>query len=70
MESFRQNQKRLDELTQQGLGDAANYFHERDMKYGTAEWKVQVVVGPQIVIPAASPSPTTSGEHVQTLDIV
>jgi len=37
LESFRQNQMRLDELTQPGWGDAADYFRERDMKYGTTE---------------------------------
>jgi hypothetical protein len=31
MESFQQKQVRLDQLTQPGWGDAANYFHERDM---------------------------------------
>ena len=37
MESFRQKQMRLDELTQPGWGDAANDFRERDMKYRTTE---------------------------------
>jgi hypothetical protein len=36
MVSFRQKQMRLDELTQPGWGDAANYFRESDMRYGTA----------------------------------
>ena len=36
MESFPKKQMRLDELTQLGWGDAANYFRKRDMKYGTA----------------------------------
>jgi len=54
---------RLDELTQQGLGDAANYFHERDIKYGTAELKAPAVVKPQINMTAATPSLTTVGEH-------
>jgi hypothetical protein len=70
MESFRQKQIRLDELTQLGWGDAANYFRERDMKYGTAKLKVPVVVTPQIDTTAASTSQTTAGEHMQTLDIV
>jgi hypothetical protein len=56
MESFRQKQIRLDELTQLGWGDAANYFRERDMKYGTAKLKVPVVVTPQIDTSAASAS--------------
>ena len=70
MESFRQKQMKLDELTQPGRGDAAHYFRERDMKYGTAELKVPAVVTPQIDMTAASASPTTAGEHMQTLDIV
>jgi hypothetical protein len=70
MESFRQKQMRLDELTQPGWGDAVNYFRERDMKYGTTELKVPVVVTPQIDTTAATPSLTTAGEHIQTLDMV
>ena len=70
MESFRQKQMRLDELTQPGWGDAANYFRERDMRYGTAELKVPAVVKPQIETTAATPSPITVGEHMQTPEIV
>ena len=44
MESFRQKQMRLDELTQQGWGDTANWFREREVKYGMAEFKVPAVV--------------------------
>jgi hypothetical protein len=69
MDSFQQKQLRLDELTQPGLGDAANYFHERDMKYGTAKLKVPAVVKPQKDMTAATTYPTTVGEHMQTLDI-
>jgi len=70
IESFRQKQLRLDELTQPGWGDAANYFGERDMRYGTAELKVPAVVKPQIETTAATPSPITVGEHMQTPEIV
>jgi len=70
MENFRQKQMMLDELTQPGWGDAANYFRERDMKYGTAELNVPAVVPPQIDMTAASASPKTAGEHMQTHDIV
>jgi len=70
MESFRQMQMRLDELTQPGWGDAANYFCERDMKYRTAELKVPAVVKQQIDTTAATPSLTTCEEHMQTLEIV
>jgi hypothetical protein len=70
MESFRQKQLRLDELTQPGWGDAADYFRERDMKYGTAELKIPAVGKPQENSTAATPSPTTFGELMQALDIV
>jgi hypothetical protein len=40
MESFHQKQLRLDELTQPGWGDAADYFRKRDMKYGTTKLKI------------------------------
>jgi len=70
MESFRQKQMRLDELTQPGWADAANYFRERDMSYGTAELKVPAVVKPQIDSTTATPSPITVGEHMQTPEIV
>jgi len=61
---------KLDELMQSGWGDAAHYFHERDMKYGTAELKVLAVVKPQIDMTAATPTPVLFGEHMQALDIV
>jgi len=70
MERFRQKQMRLDELMQPGRGDAANYFHERDMKYGTTELKVPAVVKPQTDRTAATPSPTTLRGLTQVLDIV
>jgi len=70
LESFRQKQMKLDRLTQPGWGDASNYFGARDMKYGTTELRVPAVVQPQIDTTAATLSPTTFREHVQTLDIV
>jgi len=70
MESFRQMQMRLDELTQPGKGDAADYLCKRDVKYGTAKLKVPAVVTPQIDMTAVSASPTTAGEHMQTLHII
>jgi len=36
MERFRQKQMKFDELTQPGWEDAADYFRERDKKYGTS----------------------------------
>ena len=70
MESIRQKQMRLDELPQLGLGDPADYFLERDMKYGTTELKVPAVVKPQTDTTAATPSPTTFGELMQGVDIL
>jgi len=58
-EGFQPKRMRLDELTQPGWDHAANYFHERDMRYGTSELKVPAVVKPQTVTIAATPSPTT-----------
>jgi hypothetical protein len=70
MESFRQKQMKLEELTQPGWEDAADYFRERDKKYGTAELKVPVVVQLQTHDGASSPPPTTFGELMEWLDIV
>jgi len=50
--------------------DSANYFPERDMRYGTAELKVLAVLQPRIDMTAPTPSPITVGEHVQTPEIV
>ena len=70
MESCWQKQMSLAELTQPGWGDAANYLHPSDTRYGTAELKVLVVVQHQIDTFAATPSPTILGEHMQTPEIV
>jgi len=70
MESFRQKQMKLDELTQPGWEDAADYFRERDKKYGTAELRVPVAVQPQTDDGASAPPPTTFGELMAKLDIV
>jgi len=70
MERFQQNHIRLDELTQLGWEDLANYCGERDMKYGTDELKVPVVVSCRIDTTATSAYPTTGREHTHTVDIV
>jgi hypothetical protein len=58
MERFRQKQMKLDELTDQGSGDAADYFPERDKMYGSTELKFTAVVNPHmdnaLAIPAAT----------------
>ena len=61
---------KLDELRQQGSEDAANYFRQRDQKYGTAESRVQVVVQPQTDDDASAPPLTTFGELMERPDIV
>jgi hypothetical protein len=70
IQSLRQKPMNLDELMQPGWGDAANYFIETDMKYGTAKLMVLAVLKYQIDTTAATPSPTTFGEHMLNLEIV
>jgi len=62
MESFRHQRMRLDELTQPGWEDEANYLWGRYTKFGTTEFKVWAVVQPQTDTTAATPSLTTIGE--------
>jgi len=70
MESCRPKQIRLHELRQLGWGDAAGYFCDTDIKYGTTELRVPAVVKPQTDMSVATPSPTAYGELIQVLDIV
>ena len=70
MESFRQKQMKLDELTQPGWEHAADYFCERDEKYGTSELRVPAVVKLQTNDDALAPPPTTFAELMESLDIV
>jgi len=70
METFQQKQMRLDKLMQPGWEKADDSSGESDMKYETAELMVPAVVKPQTAKTAATPSPTTFEEHMQTLDIV
>jgi len=70
MERFWQKQMKLDELTQPGWEDAADYFRERDKKYSTTELRVPVVVQPQTMDDAPAPPPATFGELMESLDIV
>ena len=58
------------QLTQPGWEDAANYFRERDKKYGTFESKVLAVVQLQTNDEALAPPPTTFGQLVVSVDIV
>jgi len=70
MESFRQKQMKLDELTQPAREDAAEYFRETDKKYSTTKSRVWAVVEPHTDDYEAAPAPTTIGELKKYLDIV
>jgi len=70
LESFRQKRMKPDELTQPVWVDAANYYWEMDMKYGTTELRLPADVKLQIATTEPITSPRTFGEHMQTLDIV
>jgi hypothetical protein len=70
LESFLQNQIKLDELMQPGWEDVANDICWGDMKNMTTELKVPAVVKPQIDTTAATPSPKTFGDLMHTLDMV
>jgi len=70
MKRFRQKQMKLDELTQPGWEDAAEYFREQDKTYSTSELRVPAVVQPQTNNDAPTPPPTTFGESMESLDIV
>ena len=70
MEMFRQNHIKLDELTQPGWEDAADYFRQRDEKSGTSELRVPASIQPPRNNDAPAPPPTTFGELMEYLDIV
>jgi len=70
MERFRQKQMKLDQLTQPGSEGAAHSVCEWDNKYGASDLRVPAVVKPQTDDDAASPAPTTFGEHMDGLDLV
>jgi len=70
MECLRQTQMKLEEFTPPGWGDAANYFGERNDKYGMIELEVPVAVLPQTEHNATCSGPTTFGEPMEILDSV
>jgi len=69
MERFQQKQIMLNELTQPGWEDAADYFCEQDKTYGTSELRVPAVVQQQTNVDAPPPPPTVFGELMESLDI-
>jgi len=70
MEAFQQKQMTLDELTQPGWEDSADYFRERDEKCGTSKLRVLTVVQQQTYDDAPAPPPTTFGGLMESVDIV
>ena len=67
---FCKKQMRLDNSMQMEWGDTADYFHESDKKYGTAELRVPAFDNPHTDTTAATSSPRSSAELMQILDIV
>ena len=70
MESFRQKQSKIDELTQPEWGNAADYFSERDMKFWRTIFKVPPAINPQTDEVAAVPALTTFWDLITSPDIV
>jgi len=70
MERFPQKQMKLDELTQPGWEDPADYFRERDMMHGTFKLRVPTIVQLQTNDVAPAPPPTTFRELMDSVDIV
>jgi hypothetical protein len=70
MERFRQKQMKFDELTQPGWKDVADYFPERDKKYGTSKLRVTAVVLPRTNDDTPPHPPTIFADLMESLDIV
>jgi len=63
LETFQQNQMKLDEWTQQGVEYSTDYFRERTMKYGTSALSVLAVVQPR----THDDTPEFDGQHLASL---
>jgi len=70
MERFRQKQMKFNELTQPGWEDAADYFCERDKKYGTSELGVPAVVQQRTNDDTPLHPLTTFADLMESRDIV
>jgi len=70
IQRFWQKHMTLHQLTQPWCRDAADWFREWDKNYGTAELRVPAVIKLQTDQNVAAPALTTSGEHMECLDIV
>jgi hypothetical protein len=70
MERFWQKEMELNEWTQPGWEDAADYFGEPDEMYCTYGLRVPAGFQPQTNEDAPAPPATTFGELMESLDIV
>jgi len=69
MGRFRQKEMYVDELTQPGYGDAAQYFGETAAKYSMPELKVLGLVKLQTDKIGSLSAPTTFAERMESVDI-
>jgi hypothetical protein len=69
MERDRHTQMKLDEFTQLGWKDAADYFLQRDKNYSTSALRVPAVVQLQANDDPPAHPPTTFGELMESLDV-
>ena len=70
IERFWQKQMQLDALRQPRWEDAADYFRERNKKYGTSELTVPAILQPPTDDDASATSPTIFEEHMECREIV
>jgi len=70
MEMFQHKLMKLDELTQLGWEDAADYFRERDKMYGTYELMLPAIIKRQTDDDATAHPRTTFGDLIECLEIV
>jgi len=70
MGRFRKKQMKLDEVTQPGWDDPADYFGEWYEKFSTSDMRVLAVTNRQTDEEAAAPALTTFGQLLEILDIV
>ena len=61
---------KIDEVTQPGWKDAVDCIREREMWYGTSEWRVPAIVKLHLDDDAAASVLSTCGELMECLDIV
>jgi len=70
MDRVRKMQIKLDDLTQLGWEDSADYICQEDTKYGTSCLRVPEVVQPPTDDEVAAPAATPFGVLMECLDIV